>query len=160
MLEIEFRVTAPFIHSEIPLAPPPKVVRYLSVQRYVFTKLLRCKTARMQERHWEDNIRTRFKCQTVRTVCRLPRIWRLHEAQNIHCYNFEDYLSRISIEEQQAIQIVVAAMKVLLLRVFAPKRVAGLDALLECQCCGSVATTFDSIRHRNCLWINLGSRGM
>jgi KTSC domain len=108
VLEIEFRVTAPFIHSEIPLPPPPTVIRYFSVPRYVFTKLLRWKTARMQERYWEDHIRTRYKCQTVRTVCRLPRVWRFSEARNIRRYSFEDYLSRMSVEEQQVMQIVIA----------------------------------------------------
>jgi hypothetical protein len=33
MLEIEFRVTAPFIHSENPLPPPPKVIYYFAVTR-------------------------------------------------------------------------------------------------------------------------------
>jgi len=56
---------------------------------------------------------------------RLPRIWRFSEARNIRRYDFEDFLSRMSVEEQQAMQIVVAAMKVLLLRTVAPKRVAG-----------------------------------
>jgi KTSC domain len=155
VLEIEFRVTAPFIHSEIPLPPPPKVIQYFSVPRYVFTKLTRCKTPRMKERYWEDNIRTRYKCQTVRTVCRLPRVWRFSEARNLHRYRFDDYLSRMLVEEQKAMQIVVAAMKVLLIRSLAPKRVAGLGGLLECQCCGSVATAFPTIRHRNCLWMDL-----
>ena len=155
LLEIEFRVSPPFTHSEIPLPPPPKVIHYFGVPRYVLTKLLRCKTARGQERYWEDHIRTRFQCQTVRTVCRLPRVWRLIEARNIRRYSFEDHLTRMSMEEQQAIQIVVATMKVLLLRTLAPKRMAGLGGLLECQSCGSVATAFASIRHRNCLWMAL-----
>src|SRR5262249_52401357 len=60
-------------------------------------------------------------------------------------------------EEQQAIEIVVAAMRVLLLRTLAPKRVAGVGGLLECQCCGGVAITFATIRHRNCLWMDLHS---
>jgi len=109
----------------------------------------------MQERYWEDHIRTRYRCQTVRTVCRLPRVWRFSEAHNIRRYSFEDYLSRMPVEEQQACQIIVATMKVLLLRTLAPKRVSGLGGLLECQCCGSVAATFASIRHRNCLWMDL-----
>jgi KTSC domain len=86
VLEIEFRVTAPFVHSEIPLPPPPNVIQYFNVPRYVFTKLTRSKTARMQERYWEDHIRTRFRCQTVRTVCRLPRVWRLVEVRKIRRY--------------------------------------------------------------------------
>jgi len=154
-LEIEFRVTPPFVHREIPLPPPPKVIRYFSVPRYVFTKLTRSKTARMQERYWEDHIRTRYKCQTVRTVCRLPRVWRSSEARNIRCYSCEDYLSRRSVEEQQAMQIIIAAMKVLLLRTLAPKPVPGLGGLLECQGCGSVGATLVSIRHRNCVWMDL-----
>jgi len=155
VLEIEFRVTAPFIHNEIPLPPPPKVIQYFNVRRYVFTKLTCCKTTRMQERYWEDHIRTRFRCQTVRTVCRLPRVWRFSEAHNIRRYSFEDYLSRMSVEERQAFQIVVATMKVLLVGTLTPKRVARLGGLLECQCCGSVAATLATIRHRNCLWLDL-----
>jgi len=151
VLEIELRVTAPFVHSEIPLPPPPKVIRYFSVPRYVFTKLTRSKTARMQERYWEDNIRTLYRCQTVRTVCRWPRVWRFREARNIRRYSFEDYLRRMSVEEQQAMQIVVATMKVLFLRTLAPKHMAGLGSLSECQCSGSVATTFATIKHRICL---------
>src|SRR5438874_2452264 len=81
VLEIEFRVTAPFTFGDIPLSPPPHVVQYLNVPRYVFTTLTRCKTARRQERYWEDAIRRRFDCQTVRTVCRLPRIRRFAEAR-------------------------------------------------------------------------------
>jgi hypothetical protein len=95
LLEIEFRVTAPFVHNEVPVPPPPKVIRYFSLPRYVFTKLTRRKTARMQERYWEDNIRTRYKCQTLRTVCRLPRVWRFSKATNIRRCGFEDYLSRL-----------------------------------------------------------------
>jgi len=111
VLEIEFRVTPPFIHSEVRLPPPPKVIQYFNVPRYVFTKLTRSKTARMQERYWEDHIRTRYKCQTVRTVCRLPRVWRFSEVRNVRRYSFEQYLSRMSVEEQQAMPIVVAAIK-------------------------------------------------
>jgi hypothetical protein len=150
-------VTPPFIHSEIPLPPPSRVIRYFSVPRYVYTQLTRCKSARMQERYWEDHIRTRYKCQTVRTVCRLPRVWRFSEARNIRRYSFEDFLGRMSVEEQQALQIVVAAMKVLLIGTLAPKRVAGLGGLLECRCCGSVGATFATTKHRNCLWAALES---
>src|SRR5262249_35341545 len=57
VLEIEFRVTAPFAHNEIPLPPPPRVIQCFDVPRYVFTKLTRCKTARRQEQLWLDNIR-------------------------------------------------------------------------------------------------------
>ena len=63
----------------------------------------------MQERYWEDHIRTGYTCQTVRTVCRLPRVWRFSEARNIQRHSFEEYLSRMSVEEKQAMQIVVAA---------------------------------------------------
>jgi hypothetical protein len=119
VLEIEFRVTAPVVDSEIPLPPPPKVIRYFNVPRNVFTKLTRCRTARMQERYWEDQIRTRNKCQAVRTVCRLPRVWRFSEVRNIRRCRFEEYLSRMSLEQKRAMQIVVATMKVLLLRTLA-----------------------------------------
>lgn len=103
ILEIEFRVTTPFVHSEIALPPPPKVIRYFNVPRYVLTKLTRSKTARMQERYWEDDIRTLYNCQTAKTVCRLPRVRRFHEARNIRRYSIEDYFSRLSVEDQPAI---------------------------------------------------------
>ena len=98
------------------------------VPRYVFTRLTRCYAARRQERYWENNIGKRFDCQTVRTVCRLPRIRRFAEARNIHRYSFEDYLLRLSAEEQQTFRLVVAAMKVLLLRTLAPRRLQAWAA--------------------------------
>jgi hypothetical protein len=82
-------------------------------------------------------------------------VWRFIEARNIRRHSFEDYLLRLSSEEQQALQLVVAAMKVLLLRTLSPKRVAGLGGLLECQGCGSVGAPVTAIRHRNCLWAAL-----
>jgi len=82
VLEIEFRVTTPHVYADdVPLPPPPRVVHSIEVPRYIFTKLTRCTTARRQERFWGDDIQRRFKCQTVRTVCRLPRIWRFAEAR-------------------------------------------------------------------------------
>jgi hypothetical protein len=45
-LEIEFRVTTPHGYSEIPSPPPPCVIQYFEVPRYVVTKLLAFKTAR------------------------------------------------------------------------------------------------------------------
>src|SRR5437867_9021518 len=75
-LEIEFRVTAPFVHNEVPLPLPPRVIQFAEVPRYIFTKLNLYKTARRQEQFWADDIRTRYRCQTVRTLCRLPRILR------------------------------------------------------------------------------------
>jgi hypothetical protein len=155
VLEIEFRVTTPYTPGDIPLPPPPRVIQYRNVPRYVFTRLTRCRTARQQERHWEDNIRGRFECQTVRTVCRLPRISRFNEARNIRRHTFEDYVSDMAGEEQQAFRLIVAAMKLVLLRTLAPKRVAGLGGLIECQSCGSVAARVADIRHRNCLWSQL-----
>src|SRR5690242_5540297 len=50
LLEIEFRVTAPHSYDELPLPPPPKVIQYFEVPRYVFEKLQTSKTARQQER--------------------------------------------------------------------------------------------------------------
>jgi hypothetical protein len=155
VLEIEFRVNAPFAYNGVPLPPPPRVIQYYEVPRYVLTKLLACKTGRRQERYWEDHIRRRFRCQTVRTVCRVPRVWRFIEARNIRRFSFEDYSLRLSREEQQSLQLVVAAMRVLLLRTLAPKRAAGLGGLIECQGCGSVGAPFIAIRHRNCLWAAL-----
>ena len=157
VLEIEFRVTAPFAHNEIPLPPPPRVIQCFDVPRYVFTKLTRCKTARRQEQLWLDNIRRRYRCQTVRTVCRLPRIFRMVEARNVGHFEFVNYVRTLEIREQETFRLVVAAMKVLLLKTLSPKRVAGLGGFVECPSCGSVGATSTSIRHRNCLWANLVS---
>ena len=57
LLEIEFRVTAPFVHYEVPLPPPPRVIHCFDVPRYMFTKLTRFKNARRQEPFWLDKIR-------------------------------------------------------------------------------------------------------
>jgi len=61
LLEIQFRVTTPYAYDELPLPPPPKVIQYSEVPRYVFRKLLASKTARQQERYWESHIKTRFR---------------------------------------------------------------------------------------------------
>jgi hypothetical protein len=158
ILEIEFRVTTPYANDELPLPPPPKVIQYFDVPRYVNTKLLASNTARQQERYWESYIRARFRCQTVRTVCRLPRIYRFDEARNVRRHSFDGYLLGLSAEEQQALPVVLAAMRMVLLRALAaPKRVAGLGGLLECQSCGAVGTTVTTMGHRNCLWLFLAS---
>jgi hypothetical protein len=155
VLEIEFRVTAPFVHGELPLPPPPRVIQYFEVPRYIFTKLIRCKTGRRQEIFWADGIRTRYKCQTVRTVCRVPRVYHLHEALNIRRFQFEEYTTALAEEERQALCLVITAMKLLLLKTLSPRRVAGLGGLIECQSCGVVGATLTNIRHRNCLWFAL-----
>jgi hypothetical protein len=155
VLEIELRVTTPYAYDELPLPPPPNVIQYSEVPRYVFTKLLASKTARQQERYWESHIRTRFRCQTVRTVCRLPRIYRFSEARNVRRHGFDDYLLGLSVEERQALPLILAGMKLVLLRTLAPRRVAGLGGLLECQSCGVVGATVPNMRHRNCLWLSL-----
>jgi KTSC domain len=157
VLEIEFRVPAPFIHGEAPLPPPPHVVQYFAVPRYVFTKLLACKTARRQERYWEDNIRNRYKCETVRTVCRLPRRYGMSEARNIRRFSFEDYVSRLAIDEGQRFHFVVVATKILLLKTLSPRRAAGLGGLLQCRSCESVGVDLAGIRHRNCVWFQIHS---
>jgi hypothetical protein len=157
VLEIEFRVTTPYAYDELPMPPPPTVIQYRDVPRYVFTKLLSSKTARQQERYWESHIRTRFRCQTVRTVCRLPRIFRFCEARNVRRHSFGEYLHRRSSEERQALPLLLAAMKLVLLRTLAPKQVAGLGGLMECQSCGTVGATVANMRHRNCLWLSLES---
>jgi hypothetical protein len=52
VLEIEFRVGPPYTPgNEVPLPPPPRVIQYFNVPRYVFTTVTRCKTARPQERY-------------------------------------------------------------------------------------------------------------
>jgi len=152
VLEIEFRVTVPYAYDEIPLPPPPRVIQYFEAPKYVVTKILGCKTARSQERFWQDHIRTRFQCQTVRTVCRLPRIRRFTEARNIHPVDFENYSLRLASEERKAFQVVLASMKALLLQILSPKRAAGLGGLLQCPSCESVGADVTGIRHRNCLW--------
>jgi hypothetical protein len=133
VLEIEFRVGPPYTPgNEVLLPPQPRVIHYFNVTRYVFTAVTRCKTARALERYWEDTIRRRFRGQTVRTVCRLPRIRRFAEAR-LTRYTFGDYLLLLSTEEQQSLTMAVMAMKALLIRTLAPQRVAGLGGLLECQ---------------------------
>jgi hypothetical protein len=151
VLEIEFRVTTPYAYDELPLPRPPHVVQYFEVPRYVFTKLLASKTARQQERYWENHIRTRFRCQTVRTVCRLPRIYRFVEARNVRRHGFDDYLLALSAEERQALPLVLAAMKVVLLRAVAH----GLGGLMEYQSCGAVGADTKGVLHPNCLWLSL-----
>jgi hypothetical protein len=157
VLEIEFRVTTPYAYDELPLPPPPKAIQYFDVPRYVFTKLLASKTARQQERYWEQDIRTRFRSQTVRTVCRLPRIYRFAEARNVRRHSFDDYLLGLSADERQTLPLLVAAMKAVLLRTLAPKPVAALGGLMECPGCGSVGPTLSSVRHRNCLWMTIAT---
>jgi hypothetical protein len=121
VLEVEFRVTTPYAHDELPLPPPPKVIQYFEVPRYVFTKLQTSKTARQQERYWENSVQRFYRCQTVRTVCRLPRIYKWSEARNVHRFTFEDYLSKLSVDEQQSLTVAIALMKVLVLRTLGNK---------------------------------------
>jgi hypothetical protein len=128
ILEIEFRVMAPYTYGEIPLPPPPHVIQYREVPRYIFTRLMRFKSARRQELFWQDTIRRRFKSETVRTLCRLPRERRLTEARNIHSFEVEDYTSRVPQEEHESLQHLVAAMKILLLQVLAPSGPQALAA--------------------------------
>jgi hypothetical protein len=140
-----------------PLPPPPRVIHCFDVPRYMFTNLTRCQTARRQEQIWVDDIRRRYSCQTVRTVCRLPRIFRMTEARDIRRFEFDSYVKTLGIDEQQTLRLATVAMKVLLLRVISPKRVAALGGLMECQSCGVVGATLNTIRHRNCLWAGLAS---
>ncbi|PYS55517.1 MAG: hypothetical protein DMG13_03765 [Acidobacteria bacterium] len=63
-------------------------------------------------------------------------MWRFNEVRNVRRHSFEDYSLRLSLDEQQALQLVLSAMKVLLLQVLSPKRVAGLggpDGMPELQ---------------------------
>ena len=109
VLEIEFRVVAPFEYGgKVPCPPPPRVIQYFNVPRYVFTTITRFRTARRQERYWDDTIQRRFRHQTVRTVCRLPRIRRFSEAR-LNRYSFDDYLQRLSSDDQQTFRLAVAA---------------------------------------------------
>jgi hypothetical protein len=72
----------------------------------------------------EDVIKRRYRCQTVRTVCRLPRVYRLRELVNLR--PFDRYLSDQTAEEQVALRAAAAGMKLVLLKVLAPVRVSGL----------------------------------
>src|SRR5262249_47516790 len=101
--------------------------------RYLFTNLTRLKTARGQEQFLLDNIQERYKCQTVRTVCRLPRIFRMIDARNVKRFEFDSYVETLGIEEQETLRLAAAAMKVLLLTAISPKRIAALGGLIECQ---------------------------
>jgi hypothetical protein len=111
ILEMEFRVGAPHTPGdEIPLPPPARFIHYFNVPRYVFTRLMRSRTASGQERYWYHVIQRRYTCQTVRTVCRLPRIRRFTEAR-LTRYMFDDYLLRLSPEEQQTLTLAVTVMR-------------------------------------------------
>jgi hypothetical protein len=90
-----------------------------------------------------------YRYQTVRTVCRLPRVYRLRELVTLR--QFDEYLSARPAEEQLALRVAVAAM----VKVLAPKRVAGLGGLMECRGCGAVGVDALRIGHRNCLWRSL-----
>jgi len=145
---MEFRVSAPFIRNEIPLPPPPRVIQYFEVPRYIFTKLIRCKTGRRQEIFWADVIRTRFKCETVRTVGRLPRVYRLKEATNIRRFVFDEYTARLVESQRQTFQLALAGMKLLLLSTLSPRRVDGLGGLRHPSSLGimSGSSEYDSLR--------------
>jgi hypothetical protein len=134
------------------LPPPPKVIHCFNVPRYVYTKLIRAKSARRQERIWEDEVRRRYSYQTVRTVCRIPRIYQLREARNLRHHTFESYSSVLANEEGEILRVGLAAMKLVLSNALTPRRVAGLGGLTQCQSCGSIGTSVGDIRHRNCLW--------
>jgi hypothetical protein len=49
VLEIEFGVRAPFAFGDIPLPPPPRVVQYFTVPRYVSATLTRSGTPARQD---------------------------------------------------------------------------------------------------------------
>jgi hypothetical protein len=94
----------------------------------------------------------------VRTLCRLPRIWKFSEARNVRRFQFEDYAAAtLSGEGQEAIRLLVAAARVLLFKILSPRRVAGLGGLAQCQSCGAIGPGVGQIRHRNCLWLGLSS---
>src|SRR5262249_34281571 len=127
------------------------VIQYFEV-RYVFTKLSRFRTARRQERYLADIVQRRYRCETVRTVCRLPRIFRLREARNLRYHQFEDYVPALPEAQRAIFQSLVIGIRMVLVRVLAPKRVAGLGGLLQCGDWGEVGIDLAAIRHRNCLW--------
>ena len=68
------------------------------------------------------------------------------EARNVKRFEFQSYVRALEIREQETFRLVVAAVKVLLLKTLSPKRVAGLGGFIECQSCGSVGATSPSIR--------------
>jgi hypothetical protein len=120
----------------------------------VFMTIARFRTARRQERYWQDVIERRYEHQTVRTVCRLPRIRRFAEAR-LNRFSFDDYVQRLSPDQVQTLPLTVATIKVLLFRTLAPRRVTGLAGLLQCQCCGRIGALPKDIRHSNGLWSRL-----
>jgi len=87
-----------------------------------------------------------------RALCRLPRILKFTEAQNLRLFEFEEYVATLAEQERRSFLMAVTAMKTLLLRTLVPKRVAGLGGLFQCGDCGEVGADLTGIRHRNCLW--------
>ena len=79
----------------------------------------------------------------------------MKEARNVQWFEFDGYREKVSHEEWLAVGAAFAAMKLVLLRTLAPRRIAGLGGLIECQGCGAVDATLMQMRHRNCLWAGL-----
>jgi hypothetical protein len=154
-LEVAYKPSVPFIHGELPLPAPPRVLHFFNVPRYAFNRLVQCATGRAQERYLENYIKRYYECQTVRTACRLPRIYKWSEARNVRRFAFEEHLLTLSPEAQHDLRITVAAMKLLLVNALAPKRVAGLAGLMECRSCRAVGADARSMRHRNCFWLGI-----
>lgn len=134
ILEACWKPSVPFIHNEPPMAAPP----------------------RAEELYLQDTVERRYARQTVRTVCRLPRVYRMRDAKNVRHFSFDQSLHLRSQEEQAGLRLTVTAMKVLVLKVPEPKPVAGLGGLMECQGCGAIGSAPHPMSHANCLWASLG----
>ena len=79
----------------------------------------------------------------------------MKEARGIQHFEFDAYRTKVGDEEWLAVGVAIGAMRLVLLRTLAPRRVAGLGGLMECQSCGAVDATLHGMRHRNCLWLGL-----
>jgi hypothetical protein len=73
-----------------------------------FNRLVQYATACAQERYLESYIKRTYKFQTARTVCRLPRIYKMREARNVRQFTFEQYLLTQAAEDQQALRLTLA----------------------------------------------------
>jgi hypothetical protein len=59
----------------------------------------------VEERFWDDQIRTRYRCQTVATVCRIPRVFRLREARNLRHFELHEYETKLADGERELFPI-------------------------------------------------------
>jgi hypothetical protein len=96
LLEIEFRARSPFAFDEIPLPPPPHVIRYFNVPRYIVTRLTRHRTGRGQDQYWASRHPNSLSESKGTNGVPSARIWRFREAKNIRRFHFEEYMTRLA----------------------------------------------------------------